>query len=146
MFDVAPQELVVLATVALIVIPPKDLPRAMRTAGYWIGRARGVARQFRSGFDTMVRDAELAEMEQRWKAENERIMREHPASRVEEASVDEPATAADADVAPVMVTQPQIDDASSGAPTVEHPVVVETPIIVPAELGSPPAADTKASS
>ncbi len=146
MFDVAPQELVVLATVALIVIPPKDLPRAMRTAGYWIGRARGVARQFRSGFDTMVRDAELAEMEQRWKAENERIMREHPASRVEEASVDKPATAADADVAPVMVTQPQIDDAPSGALTVEHPVVVETPIIVPAERGSPPAADTKASS
>ena len=78
MFDVAPSELIVLGTVALLVIPPKDLPKALRTAGYWVGRARSVARQFRAGFDDMLRDAELKEMEARWKAENERIMREHP--------------------------------------------------------------------
>lgn len=78
MFDVAPSELIVLGTVALLVIPPKDLPKAMRVAGYWVGRARSVARQFRAGFDDMLRDAELKEMEARWAAENERIMREHP--------------------------------------------------------------------
>ena len=50
----------------------------MRTAGYWVGRARGLARQFRSGFDQMVRESELAEMEKQWAAENERIMRMHP--------------------------------------------------------------------
>jgi sec-independent protein translocase protein TatB len=78
MFDVAPTELLVLGAVALLVIPPKDLPKAMRVAGYWVGRARGVARQFRSGFDSMLRDAELQEMEKRWAEENARIMREHP--------------------------------------------------------------------
>ena len=78
MFDVAPTELLVLGAVALMVIPPKDLPKAMRVAGYWVGRARGVARQFRSGFDSMLRDAELQEMEKRWAEENARIMREHP--------------------------------------------------------------------
>ena len=76
--DVAPLELVILGGVALLVIPPKDLPRAMRFAGQWIGRARGLARQFRSGFDDMIREAEFAEMEKKWKAENERIMREFP--------------------------------------------------------------------
>lgn len=78
MFDVAPTELLLCAVVALLVIGPKDLPNAMRTLGRWVGRARGVARHFRSGFDDMVRQAELEEMEKKWAAENARIMREHP--------------------------------------------------------------------
>lgn len=79
MFDVAPTELLLVAVVALVVIGPKDLPRVMRAVGHWVGRARGVARQFRSGFDEMVRESELREMERKWQEENERIMREHPA-------------------------------------------------------------------
>ena len=78
MFDIAPTEFLVLGAVALLVIPPKDLPRAMRVAGHWVGKARGVARQFRSGFDELIRESELAEMEKRWASENERILREHP--------------------------------------------------------------------
>lgn len=80
MFDIAPTELLIVALVALVVIGPKDLPRVMRTVGYWVGRARGMARHFRSGIDTMIRESELEEMEKKWRAENERIMREHPAA------------------------------------------------------------------
>jgi sec-independent protein translocase protein TatB len=78
MFDIAPTELLIVALVALVVIGPKDLPGVMRTVGHWVGRARGMARHFRSGIDTMMREAELEEMEKKWKAENERIMREFP--------------------------------------------------------------------
>ncbi|WP_420141620.1 twin-arginine translocase subunit TatB [Sphingomonas sp.] len=78
MFDVAPTELLVIAAVAVAVIPSKDLPKAMRFAGQWIGKARGMARHFRSGVDEMIRQAELEEMEKKWREENERIMREHP--------------------------------------------------------------------
>jgi sec-independent protein translocase protein TatB len=78
MFDVAPTELLLVAIVALLVIGPKDLPRVLRTVGQWVGKARGVARQFRSGFDEMVREAELAEMEKKWAEENAKIMAEHP--------------------------------------------------------------------
>ena len=77
MFDIAPSEFILFALVALVVIGPKDLPKAMRVAGRFVGKARGMARHFRSGFDAMVREAELEEMEAKWKAENERIMREH---------------------------------------------------------------------
>jgi sec-independent protein translocase protein TatB len=77
-FDVAPTELLLLGAVAVAVIPPKDLPRAMRFAGQWIGKARGMARHFRSGLDEMIRQAELEEIEKKWREENERIMREHP--------------------------------------------------------------------
>ena len=77
MFDIAPSELMLVALVAIVFIGPKDLPRAMRFVGQWVGKGRTMARHFRSAMDEMVREAELAEMEQKWKAENERIMREH---------------------------------------------------------------------
>jgi sec-independent protein translocase protein TatB len=79
MFDIAPTELLLVAVVALVVIGPKDLPRVMRTVGQWAARARGMARHFRSGIDTMMRESELAEMEKKWREDNERIMREYPA-------------------------------------------------------------------
>ena len=79
MFGVDSTELLVIAVIALLVIGPKDLPKAMRTVGHFVGRARGMARHFRAGFDTMMREAELEEMEKKWREENERIMREHPA-------------------------------------------------------------------
>ena len=91
MFDVAPSELLVLGAVALLVIPPKDIPKAMRVAGQWIGKFRSVTRQFRAGFDDMVREAELAEMEKKWAAENARIMREHPPASVMLPLADAPA-------------------------------------------------------
>ncbi|HEY0028337.1 MAG TPA: Sec-independent protein translocase protein TatB [Allosphingosinicella sp.] len=77
MFDIGYSELLIIAVVALIVIGPKDLPRVMRTVGQWVGRARGMARHFRSGIDTMMRESELQEMEKKWREDNERIMREH---------------------------------------------------------------------
>lgn len=90
MFDIAPTELMLVALVALVVIGPKDLPKLMRTVGYWVGRARGVARHFRSGMDEMMRQAEVEEMEKRWAAENARIMREHPTTDVPAATTEQP--------------------------------------------------------
>jgi sec-independent protein translocase protein TatB len=78
MFDVAPTEFMLVAVIALIVIGPKELPRVLRMVGQWVGKARNVARQFRAGFDEMVRESELAELEKKWREENERIMRESP--------------------------------------------------------------------
>lgn len=78
MFGVDTTELLIIAVAALIFIGPKDLPRAMRTIGYWVGRLRGMARHFTAGVETMMREAELEEMEKTWREENERIMRAHP--------------------------------------------------------------------
>ena len=78
MFGVDTSELLLIAVVALIFIGPKDLPRAMRTVGRWVGKVRGMARHFNTGVEAMVREAELEEMEKQWRAENDRIMREFP--------------------------------------------------------------------
>jgi len=78
MFGIDSAELLIVAIVALVVIGPRDLPKMMRAVGHWAGRARGMARHFRSGIDTMIRESELEEMQKQWAADNERIMREHP--------------------------------------------------------------------
>jgi len=78
MFDLGISEMAVIAVIAIVAIGPKQLPDALMTAGRWIARIRGVMRQVREGFDEMVREAELKDMEKKWADENARIMREHP--------------------------------------------------------------------
>jgi sec-independent protein translocase protein TatB len=78
MFDIAPTELLVCAVIALVVIGPKDLPKALRFVGQWVGKARRMAATFRTGIDSMMREAELKEMEEKWRAHNEAIMKAHP--------------------------------------------------------------------
>ena len=133
MFDVNPTELLLLGAVAVAVIPPKDLPRAMRFAGQWIGKARGMARHFRSGLDEMVRQAELEEIEKKWRDENERIMREHPLHDAIEHPV-EPAAlpAPEIDHAANMVVEP----APADAPSLTAENGTELPPPIPA--GNPP--------
>jgi sec-independent protein translocase protein TatB len=80
MFGVDSTEFIIVAVLALVFIGPKDLPKVMRTVGYWVGRVRGMARHFTSGIENMMREAELEEMEKKWREENERIMRLYPAN------------------------------------------------------------------
>ena len=74
MFDIAPSELLVVVLVAIVVIGPKDLPIALRTAGKWIGKMRRMSAHFRSGIEAMIREAELEEMEKKWREQNAAIM------------------------------------------------------------------------
>jgi sec-independent protein translocase protein TatB len=64
MFDIAWTELLVIIVIALVVVGPKDLPRLMRTAGQWAGRARAMADQFRRSFDDIARQSELDDLRQ----------------------------------------------------------------------------------
>src|SRR3546814_235931 len=113
MFDVAPTELLLVVVVALVVIGPKDLPKAMRFVGKWMGKARGMARHFRSGLDTMMREAELEELEKQWREQNDAIMREFP-------RIDDDAGAAPAPSAPATTgssSEPTATGPTETAPT-----------------------------
>jgi sec-independent protein translocase protein TatB len=59
MFDIGWTELLTVAVVAIVVIGPKDLPRAMRTVGQWSGKMRRMAREFQGQFNEALREAEL---------------------------------------------------------------------------------------
>lgn len=78
MFGIDSTELLLIVIVAVIVIGPKDLPRALYKVGQIVGKAQGMARHFRTGIDAMVREVELEELEKKWAAQNKRIMEEHP--------------------------------------------------------------------
>ncbi|SHE44363.1 sec-independent protein translocase protein TatB [Ruegeria intermedia] len=51
MFDLGWTELLVIGIVALIVVGPKDLPVLFRNVGRFIGKARGMAREFSSAMN-----------------------------------------------------------------------------------------------
>lgn len=138
MLDFNAPEFLVVGIVALLVIGPKDLPKAMRFVGQWVGKARRVASQFRSGFDNMVREAELAELEKKWAEENARIMREHPPEKMLPAPVYDPNPQG---AAPAALPDP-VDDPA--------PVMVEPPALKPeaaeavAEVPAEPARKPRA--
>lgn len=60
MFDLAWSEILLVGIVALLVVGPKELPDLLRTVGRWVRRARGMASNFQSTFDQMMRDEEMA--------------------------------------------------------------------------------------
>ena len=90
MFGVDSIELIIVAIAALLFIGPKELPSTMRAVGRWVGKIRGMARHFTAGIDAVIREAELEEMDRKWREENERIMRDHPL--IDELPLDEPMT------------------------------------------------------
>ena len=115
MFGVDTTELLLIAVIALLFIGPKDLPMAMRTAGRWIGKVRGMARHFTSGIETMVRESELEEMEKQWRQENDRIMREFPALTADPAA-DAKAYLGNPATAPADAPAPDPASLAAGAP------------------------------
>ncbi|HYD86825.1 MAG TPA: Sec-independent protein translocase protein TatB [Vitreimonas sp.] len=55
-------EIIILGILALVVVGPKDLPLLFRKLGRWTAKLRGMAQEFRSGFDELARQAELDEL------------------------------------------------------------------------------------
>src|ERR1700674_5408734 len=71
LFDIGWPELMLIGVIALVVIGPKDLPRAMRVAGFWVRKARTLSREVQSSIDQMIREAELDEVRQELKKASE---------------------------------------------------------------------------
>ena len=62
MFDIGWQELFVIGVITVIVLGPKELPRAIRTVTGLIRKARLMAYEFQRGVDDMVRESELDDL------------------------------------------------------------------------------------
>lgn len=118
MFGVDTSELVIVAILALLFIGPKELPATMRTVGRWIGQVRGMARHFTAGIEAAIREAELEEMEKKWREENERIMRDFPA-----------------------LDQPVMTGAAEAAPKPPEGTAAAEPVPAPAPAAAPEADD-----
>ena len=125
MFDIAPSEFLLIAIVAIVVIGPKDLPMALRTAGKWIAKVRRVSNHFKSGIETMIREAEMEEMEKKWREQNAAIMAANP-------PVDAGAVVDAAGVAHPLIEHTPIDpEISAHAPTEPMPEPTPPPVTHP---------------
>ncbi len=61
MFDLGMTELLVIGVVALIVIGPKDLPMLFRKVGQYVGKAKGMAREFSRAMDQAADESGMKE-------------------------------------------------------------------------------------
>lgn len=128
MFDIGATELLLIVIVAVIVIGPKDLPLALRTAGRWIGKMRRMSNHFRSGIDAMVREAELADMQKEWDRRNAEIMAKHPGTDPETGRLND---------ANAELGEPAADS------TPAAPAVLPAPEPVSPEPAEPPASQAR---
>ena len=141
MFDIGWSEMAVIAFIALIVIGPKELPNAMRAMAKWTRKARSLARDFQSGIDDLVREADLDEARKTFdatktfdidKAVKDTIdptgsLREE-AKELEDTMRREPeADAAAAETAEGQAVDAAEDTEQAGGSVVEHPVNIAPP-------------------
>ncbi|NRB35961.1 MAG: twin-arginine translocase subunit TatB [Rhodobacteraceae bacterium] len=63
MFDLGWSELLIIGVVALIVVGPKDLPVMFRNIGRFVGKARGMAREFSNAMNEAADDAGVSDIQ-----------------------------------------------------------------------------------
>ena len=71
LLDLGWSELLLIGVVALVFIGPKDLPKALRVAGFWVRKARTLSREFQSSIDQMIREADLEDIRKEFKQASE---------------------------------------------------------------------------
>lgn len=60
MFDLSWGKMLIIGVMALVLIPPKDLPGTLRALGQMVGKLKRMAGEFRSQFDDAIREADIA--------------------------------------------------------------------------------------
>jgi sec-independent protein translocase protein TatB len=89
-----------------------------------MGQVRRVSGHFRAGIETMIREAEMEEMERKWKEQNAAIMAAHPATDAAEGQSVEAAADQNGEVAALPPPEPEVIDpeVAAVAPTEMLPI------------------------
>ena len=122
MFDFDIGKLMVVAIVALAVIPPKDLPRVMRTVGQVVGKMRRMAAEFQGQFMDAMREVDLENVRKELETLNEKAKVDasfDPAAMIRDevtkASAAHDVGASEVAVAPPAIASPAPDAPAAGA-------------------------------
>lgn len=70
MLDIGWTEIATIAVLAILVIGPKDLPKAMRSIAKIIGKVKAMMREFQSNIDEMIKETELEEVKKQIQSVN----------------------------------------------------------------------------
>jgi sec-independent protein translocase protein TatB len=133
MLDMSWGEVMVIGAVALIVIGPKDLPRALRTVGQVTGKIRRMAAEFQGQFQEAMREAELDDVKQQLQGMNDSVSSMNtgfnPIQTIRDelkGAVEAPMTAHDKTPA-----ETASDAAAQGRGEHSSPAPMEPPIVLP---------------
>src|ERR1700684_1664793 len=131
MFDLDISKMIIVGIVALAVIPPKDLPRVMRTVGQTIGKMRRMASEFQGQFMEAMREvereADLESVKKEFQAINDQAKIDtsfDPVALMREDMTKAAATSAGApeagavDAAKPEIGKPEIDKPEIGKPEI----------------------------
>jgi sec-independent protein translocase protein TatB len=124
MFGFSWSEILIIGVVALVVIGPNDLPRAMKTAARWMSAGRKLAREFQGHVDDLVREAELDELR-----DQARKLAMTPITQHLETFVDP-----DKEIAKGLAPPDNLHELLSGVQTVTP--VEEPPALAPLEIAN----------
>ena len=136
MFDFDISKMIIVAIVALAVIPPKDLPRVMRTVGQTVGKMRRMAAEFQGQFMEAMREVER-------EADLESVKKEFQAIN-DQAKIDtsfDPVAMVRDDVTKAASTSTGAVEAAASEAAASEPVVPE---IAGPEIAKPETALTEA--
>lgn len=139
MLDMSWGEIMVIGGVALIVIGPKDLPKALRTVGNMTGKLRRMAAEFQGQFNEAMREAELDDAKRQLQGLNESLTSANKGFNPMQTIRDELKGAIEAPVSPQEKTATEaVSEATAqargeaGAPApIEPPVVLPVPSVPP---------------
>jgi sec-independent protein translocase protein TatB len=141
-FDIGWSEFMVIGVVALIVIGPKDLPAALRVAGYWVRKARTLSREFHSSVEQMMREVELHEVQNELRKATD-INLDHEFQKivdpVPEPTIEKPREIPDyVDTTPApVIPEPAAEAEAAAADEPELPLPMPMPTPVPAPHTEP---------
>ena len=142
-FDIG--KMLVVAIVALAVIPPKDLPRVMRTVGQVMGRMRRMAAEFQGQFMDAMREVEFESVRKELAELNEKATSANfdPAAMIRDevtkaaeplAHLPAPAGSAEIGTSEVALSAPvaEAKPIEATAPQADAPREADAPVSVPA--------------
>ncbi|WP_419901486.1 Sec-independent protein translocase protein TatB [Kiloniella sp.] len=75
MFDIGWSEMMVVAVLTLLIMGPKELPNTLRSVSKWIKKAKGLAREFQSGVDDVIRESDLQDARKALEGSNSESIR-----------------------------------------------------------------------
>jgi sec-independent protein translocase protein TatB len=137
MFDLDISKMIIVGIVALAVIPPKDLPRVMRTVGQTVGKMRRMASEFQGQFMEAMREVER-------EADLDSVKKEFQAIN-DQAKIDtsfDPVAMVRDDIAKAVEPPPAVGVAQVAAPEIAKPEVGTSEIALtgPEPAEAPPVA------
>lgn len=139
MFDIGWSELLLVATVAILVVGPKELPGMLRSLGQMLGKVRRTADEFRKHFDDAMREAGAEDLQREMRS----LKQNNPLSQVRESiesAARDPMDTSSETTTKATQDEQSGDDDDLGPPP--PPLPSKHPVVAPSKVTPPPAEAT----